>query len=241
MDLKNKPILLTAAGTRTGASIARYLLSQGAELYLSYYSNKQGIEESLREFPNAKAWGMQADLTDPDSVTNLVAQVKEKTDQLYGLINVVGDYHEAKVLDTSYDEFKKVITNNLDSVFLTCKAFHPLLKAAGNARIINFSYAWAEKAGAAKPFAYHISKMGVLSLSKTMAREWGSDKISVNIISPGTLENSIVKESENAADYIPQGRFGRYQDLHPTLKLILDPESLYLSGTNFILSGGYNL
>lgn len=241
IDLQGKSILITAAATRTGAAMARYLVSKGADVYMVYRNNRQGIDEIMGEFPQANCFALQADVTDPAQVAALKQQIQEQTGKLYGLINVVGDYHEAAILDTDYADFRGVITNNLDSVFLMCKSFHSLLKAQGGSRIINFSYAYGDRVGAAKPFAYHIAKMGVISLTKSMARQWGQDGISANVISPGHLFNSIVMESDDPKEMIPQGRFGQYEDIFYLLDMILRGDSEYLTGSNLISSGGYNI
>jgi len=241
IDLKGKSILITAAATRTGAAMTRYLITKGADIFMVYRNNREGIDEIMNQFPQAKCFALQADVTDPEQVERMKNQIMEQTGQLYSLINVVGDYHEAPILDTDYEDFRGVISNNLDSVFLMCKHFHPLLKAQGNSRIINFAYAYGDRVAAAKPFAYHIAKMGVISLTKSMARQWGGDGISANVISPGHLFNSIVMESDNPEDMIPQGRFGSYEDIFYLLDMILREDSQYMTGSNLVSSGGYNL
>ena len=237
--LRDKTILVTAASSRTGAAICRWLLGQGAEVVLVYRQNLAGAQAIRQEFPQSQSWALQADVTDEASVTALAAQVRALRPRLWGLINVVGDWHQAPILETPYADFRSVIQSNLDSVFLLSKACHPLLRGGG--RIINFGWALGDRVIAAEAFAYQIAKLGVLSLSRSLAKQWGPEQISVNCISPGHLENSIVKESETAKEVIPQGRFGTYEDLFPLLELLLSEGSTYLTGSNFILSGGYNL
>ena len=238
---ENKWILLTASATRTGGAIARYLLSKGARLYLNYYSNDQGAQALVEEFGADRAVLAQGDVTDPRSVTALFDMVKERGTGLDGLINVVGDYHEEKILDTQYETYQKLLRNNLDSVFLMCQAAQPLLKEAKAPRIVNFGFAQGDRVTSARAWAYHIAKMGVISLTKSIAKEWAADGISANVISPGTLANSIVMESDDPKDYIPQGRFGEYADLWPVFDLIFREDSTYQTGNNFVISGGYNI
>ncbi len=239
LDLAGKSVLITAAATRTGAGLARYLLGCGAEVFLGYRKNRSGIDEILAEFPQARP--AQGDVTDPAQVERMRAQVERERGRLFALINVVGDWHQAPILETSYEEFRSVIANNLDSVFLLSKAFYPLLKAQGNARIINFAYAYGERVASAEAFAYHIAKLGLISLTKSLAKQWGQDQISANVISPGHLFNTIVTEAGDPCDSIPQGRLGTYEDLYCLLDLLLRDESAYLTGSNLIVSGGYNL
>lgn len=238
---EGKTILVTAAATRTGGAIARYLLSHGAIVYLLYHTNAQGAQEAVNEFGAQSARPIQGDVTDPKSVDAVYGQIAEQSEHLDGLVNVVGDWHEAPVMETTYEAYQKVLKNNLDSVLLMCQGAHPLLRKAPAARVVNFSYAKGERVVSANAWAYHIAKMGVISLSRSLAVQWGPEQISVNVISPGTLFNSIVMESENPADYIPQGRFGEYADLWPVFDLIFRADSTYQTGNNFIVSGGYNV
>lgn len=237
--MKDKVILITAAGARTGNAIARHLLERGFSAILCYRKNRSGVENLLHEYPDTPAFS--ADLTSEEEVMRLAEAIRGITPKLYGLINVVGDYLEKPVVQTSFDEYRYIMENNLGSVFLTCKHLYPLLKAQGNARVINFGYSHADRIQASRAPIYQIAKHGVIGLTRSLASEWGPDQISVNCISPGTLSNSIVKDSENPEDYIPQGRFGEYPDINHAIDMLLDEGATYLSGSNLIVSGGYNL
>ena len=86
---------------------------------------------------------------------------------------------------------------------------------------------------------YHLAKTGTLILTKSMAVEEAPHGITVNMISPGTLFNSVKKPSKTAADYIPAGRFCRYDDLLGILDYLLSEKASYVSGGHFVVSGGY--
>jgi NAD(P)-dependent dehydrogenase (short-subunit alcohol dehydrogenase family) len=240
INFQQKIILVTGAASRSGYAIAEYLLKQGAELILTYHQNRDGVDKLRNLFPHSSILVEFLDLNSHTSILQLLDKVSKKFSSLDGLINTVGGYFEASVLKTSYEQWSEIFKNNLDSVFLMCRSFYPLLAQSASARIINFAYSNADRVVASRSPAYHIAKMGVISLSKSLAREWGGSSITVNVISPGTLQNSIVKDNETAG-YIPVGRFGEYSDLWPLLDLIFREDSTYLTGNNFILSGGYNL
>lgn len=235
-----KHILVTAASSRTGKAMAEYLVQQGAWIHCVYHTSKAAAEALVEKY-GERVQIYPCDVTDPSSVESLFERVRKKTPRLDGLMNVVGDYHEGRVENTAFDQWTEMMRSNLDSVFLMCQKFYPLLKQSSYGRVINFGFSNASKITATRCPAYHIAKTGVLILSKTLAKEWGPDRISVNVISPGTLSNSIIKQSENPADYIPQGRYGEYEDLYPILDLIFREDSGYLSGNNFKVSGAYNL
>ncbi|MCP4754340.1 MAG: SDR family oxidoreductase [Proteobacteria bacterium] len=238
---KNKTILVTGAASRTGNAIARYLLTKNARVFLNYRSDLEGVERIVRDFSGKLALPVRGDVSHEPDVVRLVEHVGSAAPALDGLINVVGEYFEAPVMQTPFSKWKEMIDNNLNSTFLMCRYFHPLLQRSDNGRVVNFAYSNADRIVASRVLPYHIAKMGVISLSKTLAKEWGKDGISINVISPGTLFNSITKASKDPEDYIPQQRFGQYEDLWPILDMIFRPDSTYLTGNNFVLSGGYNL
>jgi 3-oxoacyl-[acyl-carrier protein] reductase len=107
-------------------------------------------------------------------------------------------------------------------------------------RIVMIGYAPAGKLVASTKCAvYHLAKTGTLILTKSMAVEEAPHGITVNMISPGTLFNSVKKPSMTAADYIPAGRFCRYDDLLGMLDYLLSERASYVSGGHFVVSGGY--
>ena len=236
-----RAIFVTAGATRTGAAIAQYCARQGAQIYLNYFSNHTGASALEAEFGIQQIKLLQGDVTDAASVSQMFQTIQEQGTGLDGVINIVGDYHEEPVMQTSLEDYHHVLKNNLDPVFLLAKAAHPLLTEAHYPRFVTFAYAKGDQVTSAKAWAYHIAKMGVISLTKTLAKEWGPEQISTHVISPGTLFNSIVCESDNPKDYIPQERFGEYRDLWPILDLIFRDDSTYLTGNNFVVSGGYNV
>ncbi|MGK0291339.1 MAG: NAD(P)-dependent dehydrogenase (short-subunit alcohol dehydrogenase family), partial [bacterium] len=227
--------------TRTSQSIARYLLEQGATVLLNYRNDLSGVQELVTPDNQDQAIPIQGDVTSPEQVQKMFEWIQKRFGYLDGLVNVVGEYIEGPVMKLSFADWQRMFHSNLDSVFLMCQTLYPLLEKSKSGRVINFAYSNADRVVASHRVAYHIANMGVISLSKTFAKEWGKDKVTCNIISIGTLANSVTKDSENPADFIPIGRFGQPQDLFPVFDLIFREDSTYITGSNFIVSGGYNI
>jgi 3-oxoacyl-[acyl-carrier protein] reductase len=109
-------------------------------------------------------------------------------------------------------------------------------------RVINIGYAPAGKLSAfPKCTAYHIAKTGVLIYTKSVAVEEARYHITVNMVSPGTLFNSVKKPSLNPVDYIPAGRFCRYEDVLSVVDYLVGEEASYVTGGHFVVSGGYSI
>jgi NAD(P)-dependent dehydrogenase (short-subunit alcohol dehydrogenase family) len=156
------------------------------------------------------------------------------------LVNNVGDYLEKPLAFVSIAEWDAILRSNLHSVFLCTREALPMMRRAGKGRVITIGYAPVGKVmSSAKCAVYHLAKLGVLSLTKAFAAEEARNGITVNMISPGTLFNSVKKPSRNAEDYIPAGRFCQYRDIHGALDYLLGAQASYVTGGHFVLSGGY--
>lgn len=238
---QGKHILVTGASTRTGYAVSQYLAGQGATLIVNYRNDISGIEKMIAEHGEDKIIPVQGDVGLEKDVERIFEQTNQRLGKLDGLVNTVGEYIEKPVMTIDFKNWRRILDNNLDSVFLMCKTFYPLLKLSGQGRVINFGYTNGDRIVASKCVPYHIAKMGVLSLTKTFAKEWGESGVTANVISPGTIFNSVTKDSENPSDYIPMGRFGEYRDFWPILDMIFRDDSDYLTGNNFVPSGGYNI
>jgi 3-oxoacyl-[acyl-carrier protein] reductase len=167
-------------------------------------------------------------------------KVKHTFGRLDVLINNVGDYLEKPLARVSTEEWEAIIRSNLTSVFLCTKEALPLMRKKKVGRIVMIGYAPAGKLVASPKCAvYHLAKTGTLILTKSMAVEEAPHGITVNMISPGTLFNSVKKPSKTAADYIPAGRFCRYDDLLGMLDYLLSERASYVNGGHFVVSGGY--
>jgi len=172
----------------------------------------------------------------------MVERIIDTYGRLDVLINNVGDYLEKPLAGISYEEWDDIIKSNLYSAFLCSHEVLPLMRRQGGGRIVMIGYAPAGKVAAAPKCAvYHLAKTGCLILSKSMAAEEAGYGITVNMISPGTIFNSVKKPSRNPSDYIPAGRFCRYRDIFGALDYILSEEAAYVTGGHFVVSGGYAL
>jgi NAD(P)-dependent dehydrogenase (short-subunit alcohol dehydrogenase family) len=124
----------------------------------------------------------QANVADPDSVSELFAWLRDNSDRLDALVNNAAIQISNRLVDTTLEEWDATMASNLNSVFLTARLAHPLLKAAQGA-IVNVSsvHAIATSVGVA---AYATSKGAVTELTREMAMEFAEDKIRVNAVLP---------------------------------------------------------
>ena len=113
-----------------------------------------------------------------------------------------------------------------------------LLEADGGGRIVNIGDSGADRIEARRQATpYHVAKVGLHILTRTHAQVLGARGITVNMISPGFLSNSVGEPGEP----IPAGRPGAFQDIAGALDFLLSEAAAYTSGTNLLVNGGWNL
>ena len=235
-----RTILITGSARGLGSAMARHLAASGSRLLLHYHTSERealSLAESIREM-GAEAIPIGANLADPQGREDLIAAVAGQTQQLDVLINNVGIFEETPLLEITPEQWDTTLAATCTAVFHLTRAFHPLLREAAPARVINLGDSGADRITARKQATdYHIAKLGVHVLTRSFARVLGPDGITVNQISPGFLENSI-GEPESP---LPLGRRGTFADVLAALDYLLSAEADYVSGANLVVSGGWNL
>jgi|DewCreStandDraft_4_1066084.scaffolds.fasta_scaffold21796_2 3-oxoacyl-[acyl-carrier protein] reductase len=241
-EISGPVALVTGGARRLGAAVCRHLARRGYRVVVNFRSSTQQAADLARaiEAKGGGALAVRADVTRPADVRRMVDRIRRVFGRLDVLVNNVGDYLEKPLSKTSFDDYRRILESNLTAVFLCSQAALPLLRASGRGRIIVIGYA---PAGRLSPVArcpvYHTAKTGALLLTKAMAVEEAPRGVTVNMVSPGTLFNSVLKPSTDPRDYIPAGRFCRYQDILGALDYLLGDEASYVTGGHFVISGGY--
>lgn len=182
---------------------------------------------------------LQADVRVEEQARGLVDAAHAAFGRLDVLINNVGDYHHGPLADLSGEVWRDMLASNLDSTFYTCQqAVQYLSVAAGGGRIINIGYAGAEQLRARPGIAaYGIAKTGVILYSKALAKTLAAAGVTVNVISPGVLENSVSQPVEE----IPMGRLGRLSELVGAVRYLISAEAAYVTGVTIEVAGGWNV
>jgi 3-oxoacyl-[acyl-carrier protein] reductase len=234
--------LVTGGARKLGASISRHLAQQGYRVVINYRTSRSQAESLAKRIRGrgGDATPFRADVTLERDVRRMFDEVHRTYGRLDALINNVGDYLEKPLARVSMEEWEAIIRSNLTSVFLCTKEALSLMRRRQGGRIVTIGYAPAGKIAASPRCAvYHLAKTGALLLTKSIAVEEAPHGITVNMISPGTIFNSVKKPSRTPSDYIPAGRFCRYDDLLGMLDYLLSKKASYVTGGHFVVSGGY--
>lgn len=237
---RGRGALVTGANRGVGRALALELASLGFSVVVNYRSQQEEAERVAAEAAalGVTAHAVQADVTNQQQAAELVRAAHELTGGLQVLINNVGNYHYGPLAELTADLWHSMLDSNLNSVFYTCQAAAPLLSARGWGRIINLGFAGAELVKARPAIApYAIAKTGVIAYSKALAKTLAADGVTVNVLSPGVLENSDTIPLSS----LPAGRTGTLDELAAAARFLLSDEARYITGVNLDVAGGWNL
>src|SRR5690606_19577725 len=141
------------------------------------------------------AVSLSADVTVESEARGLVEAAHDEFGRLDVLVNNVGNYHQGPLDELTGEIWREMFASNLDATFFTCQQALPhLRRAPAGGRIVNIGYAGAEQVRARPSIApYSIAKTGVILYSKALAKAEAANGVTVNVVSPGVMENSVSK------------------------------------------------
>lgn len=235
--LENKVAIITGGTRGIGFEIVRKFLQNGAKVALCgsrQESADAAVEKLKAENPDWEVIGIAPVLTDPASVEEEFAKVKE----LWGRIDILGNNAGISGRESIYDydpeEFRKTMDLNVNAVFYGCRAVAPIMKEQGGGAIINTS-SMVGTYGQPRGCAYPTSKFAVNGLTKSLAREMAPDNIRVNAVAPGVTHTDMVdKLPESVINpliaSIPLGRMGTPEDIANAYLFLASDLASYISG-----------
>lgn len=234
--------LVTGAGGGLGAALARRLAENGYAVAVHYRSNRDGAKKVVEAIhkKGGEAHTFGANLKSRRGAEKLIREVSKWSDgHLDALVNNAGSYIGGLVEKLSEDDWFDGFNSTASAAFFTAQVALPLLRKSSGGRIINIGDSSCDRPTARDlALGYHIGKTGVLILTRSLAQAEAKHGITCNMVSPGYLENSMGLPPRNK---IPAGRYGRFDDIWNAVAFLLQPENNYLTGSNLVVSGGWNL
>lgn len=232
--------MVTGASRGLGAFLALELSRDGYAVAVHYRRGRKGalslVQSIRREGGTAEAF--QADLADPVGVAALFRRFRSKFGRLDALVNNAGSYRPVPLLRTRAEDWREGLDGTATATFLSIRSALPLFPKSGG-RILNLGDSACEKLSARKMApGYHVGKVGVLLLTRSFAAQLIHRRITVNCLSPGYLENSI---DLPPARSLPGGRPVRFTEVLAAVRYLLSSEADHVTGSNLVISGGWNL
>jgi NAD(P)-dependent dehydrogenase (short-subunit alcohol dehydrogenase family) len=251
MRLAGKTALITGAGSGMGRLAAQVFAREGAQVIATDLS-AAGLRETVAAVSGTGGaiLGLEGDVSKATDVEGWVLKGVNafgKVDVLYNNAGIFPD-EDGSVVDMDESVFQRVIDVNLKGIFLCCKYAVPELIRAGGGSIINVASFVALLGCTVPQDAYTASKGAVVSLTRSLAVQYGPKGVRANALCPGPIETPLMRDllKDEAArrlrlNRIPLGRFGRADDVVNAALYLASDESAWTTGTTFVVDGGISV
>jgi 3-oxoacyl-[acyl-carrier protein] reductase len=244
MRLEGKVALVTGASRGIGREIAFELAREGADVAVNYAGSEAKALELVDEIKamGRDAFAIQADVSNSDSVSDMVKETVERFGKLDILVNNAGITKDNLLMRMKESEWDDVININLKGVFLCTKTVTRQMMKQRSGRIINIS-SIVGVSGNPGQANYVAAKSGVIGLTKTAAMELSSRGITVNAIAPGFITTDMTDKlnEEVKAEMlkqIPLAKFGEPKDIARAVVFLASEDSNYMTGQTLHINGG---
>ena len=242
-SMQGKIAVVTGAGGGLGREIGRLLKGAGAEVVASDLNEERGratAEELGGQF-------VQTDVTDPGSVRDLVRTALDAHGQIDVMVNNAGIARNVPAEEMTDEEWRQMISVNLDGVFWGCREAGRVMLERGSGSIVNIASMSGSISNYPQPQAhYNASKAGVIMLTKSLAGEWTPRGVRVNSVSPGYIRTPMTAEGAARSEWAdvwlqntPMGRLAEPYEIAPAVLYLASDAASFATGTNLIVDGGY--
>jgi NAD(P)-dependent dehydrogenase (short-subunit alcohol dehydrogenase family) len=237
-------VIVTGAAQGLGRAVALRIARSAAQVAV-WDVQAEGVEETAKmcrdEGAEARAW--RVDVGVPDQIEAAMASVEREWGSPDALVNNAGIYPRSRAIEMDLAEWERVLRVNLTGTFLCARAAARAMKEAGHGVIVNTASGRALE-GAANGAHYAATKGGIISLTKSLARDWAGYGIRVNCVIPGIADTAQprVELSDNelyaVGAKIPLGRIGKPEDIAGVVAFLLSDDAAYMTGQSVAVNGG---
>ena len=244
-SLEGHTAIVTGGASGIGLATAHLLVDVGARVVVADLDKEAGAEavEDLRA-KGADAVFVGTDVAASAEVGALVAATTSRYESVEILMHFAGIGIERHALETTREEWDRVIAVNLTGSFLVMQAVGTVMVRAGYGRIVSMSSAAGERGGTGRT-AYGASKAGVAAMTRVMALEWAGSGVTVNTLAPGPIDTALVRKMHDAETRraylqgVPMGRYGDPEEVAAAAVFLALPQSRYITGVTLPVDGGF--
>jgi NAD(P)-dependent dehydrogenase (short-subunit alcohol dehydrogenase family) len=243
--MTDKVALVTGSARGIGLAAAKLFLAEGWRVaLLDVRGEELAAAASALEQP-ARTLALTCDVSDEAQVAAAFAEVKARFGRLDALVNNAGIAIFKPILETSLEEWNRVMAVNLTGPFLCAQAAAPMLRDAGGGAIVNIASISGLRASTLRT-AYGTSKAALVHLSKQQAVELASIGVRVNAVCPGPVETAMAKAVHTPAiradyhDTIPLNRYGLEEELAQAIFFLCSDKASYITGQSLAVDGGFD-
>jgi 3-oxoacyl-[acyl-carrier protein] reductase len=247
MKLKGKIALVTGGGRGIGKAISLALAKEGAKVCVNYFHSKDAAEDVVKKIKEngGEAISYKADVSKLEEVNGMVEEVNKQFGRVDILINNAGLNIDKYLMIMNEKEWDKVIDVNLKGTFNCSKAVSRVMIGQRSGNIVNISSVSAIS-GTAGQTNYSAAKGGMISFTKSLARELASFGIRVNALAPGLIETEMVKKMpkemlDQVLKMTPLKRIGKPEEVAKVVVFLVSEEANYITGQVIRIDGGLSM
>jgi len=238
--VKTRIALITGSSRGIGKDIALKLAEKTEGIAVHYHTQSQEAESVVETIRNKGGQGavFQADLTEEKEAGSLIQEVIREFGKIDILVNNFGPILVKPWQEVTAAEWEETFRSNLLSALFCIQKALPGMRDRKWGRIINLGYSRVEQLVSFQTITpYAAAKTGLLILTRSVAVSEASSGITVNMVSPGLMEDGVLPANTN----IPAGRLGTFKDVSGAVQFLVSEKAGYITGTNVVVAGGWKL
>lgn len=249
MKLAEKVAVVTGSSRGVGRAVALGFAAEGADVVINYTSNEKAANEvvDLITEMGQKAIAVKADVADKDDVEQLFNQTLDTFGKIDILVNNAGFTRPALMLKMTEEQWDQVVDIHMKGAFLCAQAAAKQMKEQQSGKIINVTSV-AGLVGTVGQINYSAAKGGIISMTKSMARELARYNICANVISLGIVATDMTEKIRTDEklkgiymNRILLKRFAEPDDISPAFVFLASDDSDYITGQLLCVDGGYGM
>jgi 3-oxoacyl-[acyl-carrier protein] reductase len=245
MRLNGKIALVTGGARGIGFAVSKALAREGAQVIIADrdLAGAKSAADTIQA-AGGRSEAMMVDVADPASVTDLVQKLVQANGRIDILINNAGVGGKTPFLETTLEEWQRIIDINLTGAFFVAQSVAKEMVKSGGGKIVNIASLSGQRGGNGRA-AYGAAKAGLELLTKVMAVELAQYRINVNNIAPGAIETEMARYAHDAATraaytyLIPMSRYGTPEEIADAAVFLSSDESRYVHGHTLNVDGGF--
>ena len=244
-EVQSKVAVVTGAARGIGLATARRFLDAGYRVALIDIDGET-LAAAMDVIDNAHdTFASEADVSNPAQVESSLSAIERRFGRIDALVNNAGVAVFKPLLETSFEEWSRVLEVNLSGPFLVTQVAAPIMLQTGGGSIVNIASISGLRASMLR-VAYGTSKAGLIHLTRQQAAELGNLGIRVNAVAPGPVDTAMAKQVHTPdirADYhdaIPLNRYGEEDEIAAAVVFLCSNEAGYINGQTLAVDGGFD-